>query len=222
MERRKDRASIPSRRPRQSLRYSARYLLLTYSKTPERFDALEIQRLASQEHGQCTIVRQVQRDNTFSYLAFVDFAGKRFQTRNLGLFDIQGIHPKWSQVRSSPWDTLDDMMEGGEVIWNGIVRCKTPSVQNGTPQSASKSKSTMQWEHLGSSSKEEDILALCKQYIAAEEPRSSAVGFEQSRDRVAMSEIFRVMDLWRDGYRAGYSDGLAHHAGALRPNMISQ
>jgi hypothetical protein len=212
MERIRSKKKESARRPRQSTRYSARYLILVYSKTSHRFDALEIQRLVSREEGQCTIVRQLQADDTSNYLAFVDFAGKRFQTRNLGLFDIQGHHPKWSQVRSSPWDTLDSMIASGEIVWNGLSRgaFKKSIPRNEQPSYVSKASTSAQWEHLGSSSNEEAVTALCKKYMAAEESGSDTTEPDQTSDSVNWSAISRIIGKWRDGYRAGYSDGLAH------------
>ena len=231
MEQLRTRVNKSPRRPRQSLnnnRYSARYLILVYSKTPERFDPLEIQRLVSQEKGQCTIVRRLQADDTLSYLAFIDFAGKRFQTRNLGLFDIQGNHPKWLHVRSSPWKTLDNMAASGEVVWSGISRDRKTAAQDERTWPASKGVSPMQWEYLGSSSNEGDILELCKKYTTSHNPNASAVtdllhpscsDHHEKTDKIDMS---RLIEFWKEGYRSGYGDGLSYSKGRQNTNLIPQ
>jgi hypothetical protein len=222
MERIRSKKKESAKRPSQSTRYSARYLILVYSKTSHRFDALEIQRLVSREEGQCTIVRQLQLDDTSNHLAFVDFAGKRFQTRNLGLFDIQGHHPKWSQVRSSPWDTLDSMIASGEVVWNGLSRNAFKiSIAHNEP-SRSVGKTSTQWNHLGSSNNEEDITALCKKYMATEESGSDTTELEQMNDSVDWFAVSRMIGDWRDGYRAGYSDGLARNKDEQRGSSLSR
>lgn len=201
------------RRRRQSPRYSARYLVLAYSKTPDKFDASEIQRLVAKEQGKCAIVRQTQVDDTSSYLAFIDFSGKRFQTRNLGLFDVQGQHPKWSQVRSSPRDALVSMMAKGEVVWNGLSRdaWKKAPEQDEVPRSKTKDTSPLQWEYLGSCSNEDDISALCSNYMAAREPPAATTQLECLRKMSERPSISRDVSSWREGYRAGYSDALALH-----------
>ncbi|KAL6866180.1 hypothetical protein ACO1O0_002285 [Amphichorda felina] len=168
----------PARGHGGNSRYSARYLILVYSNTPERFDPLEIQRLVTQEQGQCTIVQKSAASEspgnggaggvmTTSYLVFVDFAGKRFQTRNLGLFDVQGLHPKWLHVRSSPWERLAELMSRGDVVWDGLsASTLSPSEFHGSSQNSDPTSSSG-WELLGSSSNETEMLELCAKHMGS-------------------------------------------------------
>lgn len=216
----------PSRRQRKPLsnsRYSARYLVLVYSQTSERFDPLEIQRLVSQEEGQCAIIRRSQNNGNSSYLAFVHFAGKRFQTRNLGLFDIQGHHPRWVHVRSAPWRTFDTMTANGEVVWNGLSRDQEISVQNKESWSPSSSVSSATWEHLGSSTNEADILDLCHKYMGLGDSKASVrSNVLEPIDLHENIDTSLTKDLWTDGYRAGYRDALLFYQSRLDINCISK
>lgn len=221
MDRTRSRTKGPLRRPRQTSRYSARYLLLVYNKPSCRFDPLEIHRLVSQEQAQCTIVRQLHSDGTFNYLAFVDFAGKRFQTRNLALFDIQGHHPKWTQVRSSPWDTLDNVIASGEVVWNGIYR-ETRKEADDCDAQATIPGSSNSWEYLGSVSDDEDLAEILKGTGTISTPLPATSRYMESRDVAKEPEKVKIscdMKSWRDGYRAGYFDAIAHHNTANRPRL---
>ena len=199
-------------RPNVDRRYSARYLILIYSQTSARFDPLEIQRLASRQQAKCTIVRQSLLDSTFNYFAFVDFVGKRFQTRNLKCFDIQGYHPKWLHLTSSPWRNLDQMIERGEVVWNGVSR---PTDPTGTRETLSSSKKTssslpMQWDLLGSTSNEASFLDLCENWMPKETFDDFTKILQQPvHSRHNETEISRNVRYWQDGFRAGYEAGLS-------------
>ncbi|KAK4451157.1 hypothetical protein QBC34DRAFT_401441 [Podospora aff. communis PSN243] len=212
-------------------RYSARYLILVYSETSARFDPLEIRRLASRWRAQCTIVRQTRpNDSTHNHLAFVDFIGKRFQTRNRNFFDIQGYHPKWLHLTSSPWRHLEQMMERGEVIWNGVSRQSQESRKRGTSVTAKEPSiaghslsiplSEGDWEFLGAASSESAFLDLCE---ASEMPKGTVdmvaqmfeqtSGYESSRGE---TEISRNVRFWQDGFRAGYEAAREFSFGDLK------
>lgn len=218
-----NRSSRRSRKPLSNNRYSARYLVLVYSQTSERFDPLEIERLVSQEEGQCAIIRRSQNDGSSSYLSFVHFSGKRFQTRNLGLFDIQGHHPRWVHVRSAPWRTFDTMAASGEVVWNGLSRDKETQGQNRESWSPSSSSISATWEYLGSSTNETDILDLCQKYIGAQDSKASiSTEVLQPTDLLETNDASHKTDSWRDGYRAGYRDALLYSHGPLDVHRLSQ
>jgi hypothetical protein len=191
-------------------RYSARYLILIYSQTTARFDPLEIQRIVSTQEAQCTIVRQAF-ESTHNYFAFVDFAGKRFQTRNLRLFDIQGYHPKWLHLTSSPWHSLDQMMKRGDVVWKGV---SIPRDSNAPREMASRSKkvssSATKWEFQGSSSNESSFFDLCKVRMGHDIFDKFTKMMEQPvpSDEIE-SDISRNVRYWQDGYRAGYEAALS-------------
>jgi hypothetical protein len=180
--------------------------MLLYSQTSVRFDPLEIQRLAFTQEAHCTIVRNSLRDgNTFNYFAFVDFAGKRFQTRNLRLFDIQGYHPKWVHLTSSPWRNLDQMLKSGEVVWNGVSRPQgSDSPKEKLSSSKKISSSSTDWELLGSSSNEKSFLELCKSRMGQEVFESFTKILEQPmQSGHGETDMSLNVRYWQDGYRAG-------------------
>ncbi|KAK0618891.1 hypothetical protein B0T14DRAFT_565798 [Immersiella caudata] len=236
-----DRSSTRNPRAKNSVypnstRYSARYLILIYTETSLRFDPLEIRRLASRWRAQCTIVRQTRHNDTgtHNYLAFVDFVGKRFQTRNRNSFDIQGYHPKWLHLTSSPWRHLEQMTERGEVIWNGVFS-RVQQGQEGrrkigsstvARESSSRSVSAdsplpamnpsegfaegRDWEFLGAADTESSFLDLCG---ASEMPKETLDTVERMLELASPSyehsgreetEISRNVRFWQDGFRAGY------------------
>lgn len=201
-------------------RYSARYLLLIYRATLAHFDPLEIQRLVAREQAKCTIVRRSHgagddtdastavSDSLSSYSAFVDFSGKRFQTRNLALFDVQGYHPKWIHVTSSPWQTLDKIIAQGDVVvWNGVVRPTKHSESSSTSRKrAASAASNMPWELVGSATDESDFRELVRKELGAETPEPFIDGVEECRTalRAGETEMTRNVQYWQDGYRAGF------------------
>ncbi|KAL2830857.1 hypothetical protein BDW59DRAFT_158293 [Aspergillus cavernicola] len=213
------RKSSPMQPNSSDRRYSARYLVLIYRETRAHFDPLEIQRLVAREQAKCTIVRRARGDDTAvsSYSAFVDFSGKRFQTRNLALFDVQGYRPKWIHVTSSPWRTLDEMIAQGDVVvWNGIVRPSTKHTGGRKPAPATSSKmdssSSSPWELVGSATSEASFRELLRKELSAEagsEPPEEQPSFDRVEDCSTIvvageTEMARNVQYWQDGYRAGY------------------
>ncbi|KAL3479520.1 hypothetical protein BJX99DRAFT_255518 [Aspergillus californicus] len=209
-------------------RYSARYLLLIYRATLAHFDPLEIQRLVAREQAKCTIVRRRSHgagedidtstavsDPPFSsYSAFVDFSGKRFQTRNLALFDVQGYHPRWIHVTSSPWQTLDRIIAQGDVVvWNGVVRPTKHSESSSSSSSSSTARkraastaSNAPWELVGSGIDESDFRELVRKELSAETLEPFVDGVEECRAalQAGETEMTRNVQYWQDGYRAGF------------------
>lgn len=92
-------------------RYSARYLVLTYSQTSEDFQPLRLLPILDNEQARSIIARKSDEDGGTCYYAFVDFRRKRFHTRNKHLFDIQGVHPNWAcpENPGRSWNYVGDM-----------------------------------------------------------------------------------------------------------------
>lgn len=192
-------------------RYSARYLILVYRDTGPHFDPLEIQRLVAREQAKCTIIVQQAGAN---YLAFVDFAGKRFQTRNLGLFDVQGHHPKWIHVTSYPWRTLDEMMAQGHVLWNGIARPQKQASPARRRAAAGKAPaSSTPWELVGSATNEASLQELLQKEMDSEQAKTPERQLDKIDSGVPVAggetEMARNVQYWQDGYRAGYKAAMA-------------
>jgi hypothetical protein len=194
-----------SGRPSLDRRYSARHLLLIYSQTTARFDPLEIQRIVSTKHARCTIVRQPSPDSKQNYLAFVDFAGKRFQTRNPRLFDIQGYHPKWLHLSSSPWHTLDKIIARGEVIWDGAKRPNKGSELADTNSVINDSQRSVRWDYLGSASNDDAFMDLCRKEMDGKQLNDlSCMLGRTNSSPMPETEMSQNVRFWQDGYKAGY------------------
>lgn len=219
--------SRPSIGPTANRRYSARYLILIYRKTRAHFDPLEIQRLVAREQAKCTIVRQSEDDNVFSYFAFIDFAGKRFQTRNLGLFDVQQYHPKWIHVTSSPWRKLDEMIAQGDVLWNGIVRPDKHPTPGHEKPTVNKTSSSSPWELVGSATSEASFQELLRKEMNIKRLESPEPLFDdyevEATSEYGETEMARNVQYWQDGYRAGYKAAISKpNDHQTTPNAISR
>ncbi|KAH8891545.1 hypothetical protein GQ53DRAFT_865295 [Thozetella sp. PMI_491] len=207
--------------PNTNTRYSARFLILTYAQTTTRFDPFEIERLASRWQAKCTIVQQARPNGSFNYFAFIDFVGKRFQTRNLNCFDIQGHHPKWLHLNSSPWRHRDQMMHRGEVICDNVTPpTETASHTDAHPSAkkVSASSTSTQWELLGSADCEASFLDMCASQLPEEslEAVASIIGRPvHNRNETAISRNVRY---WQDGFRAGFEAARSGANGSKETN----
>tara|TARA_R110002003_G_scaffold296_16_gene18736 strand:+ start:3130 stop:3540 length:411 start_codon:yes stop_codon:yes gene_type:complete len=118
------------------------------------------------------------------------------------------------------------MLASGQVVWNGISRDARTKATSPTPDESTwlnnKKSTSSQWEYLGSSRNEDDIQELCKKFIAAEESATTTAKLPLERSVSEKSEIARVMSTWREGYRAGMRDGLAHQRVAHKSTLTSR
>lgn len=201
-------------------RYSARYLLLVYENTPPHFDPLEIRRLARLEQARCTIIREQLVDDLCNYLAFIDFAGKRFQTRNERLFDIQGYHPKWCPLSSAPATYYDQCLKRGHVVLSEAPRPRDRSAKKPVTKSAD-------WEELTVSSNRDDFFDTCKEQA----PSQLAPQLDRIRARLEQraqppvtginSDVSRLTSSWTDGFKAGFEAGMNLGSSAFSASRAS-
>ncbi|KAK3363923.1 hypothetical protein B0T25DRAFT_576379 [Lasiosphaeria hispida] len=146
-------------------------------------------------------------------------------------------HPKWLHLTSSPWRHLEQMMDRGEVIWDGISRsssetsgressvpAKKSSVSSGSSTSSLPPLSGTQWEFLGATGSESAFLDLCE---ASEMPKESLDTVAQMLEQSSYAqgreetEISRNVRFWQNGFRAGYEaakNGLLSSAKPKRTN----
>lgn len=132
----------------------------------------------------------------------LDFNGKRFQTRNLGAFDVQGQRPEWYHVGTSPWEAYDFCKRQGTVIWNDMTR---------PPQRlAQRQQCSQGWEVLAASDQQGDILEQCSDALA-EIPGNEAVDTIRAMtlDTVASKAIkhWEGGEIWTQGFKAGFEFG---------------
>lgn len=74
------------------------------------------------------MAREAHRDGGFHLHCFVDF-GKRFSSRNVKIFDVQGFHPNVEPSKGRPWAGYDYAIKDGEVEAGGLER---PDESSGT------------------------------------------------------------------------------------------
>ena len=203
----RDASPFPTRPAGPERRFSARYLLLVYEKTLPHFDPLEIRRLAAQEKASCTIVREQSANGLCNYLAFIDFSGKRFQTRNERLFDIQGYHPRWCPISSSPATYYDQCLRRGHVVYREAPRPRERCSKKQTAESPG-------WQELAVSKNREDFFETCKEQsptelapqldnIHAYLEKSCATPFTATS-----SDVSQLTMSWTEGFKVGFDTGL--------------
>lgn len=100
-----------------SKRFGSRYAVLAYNSVSAQFNFQDIRRICYMEKAAATIVEiSTSSHGSKTYLAFVDFCGKRFQTRNVTMFDVQNVHPKWWLIRGNAREIYDDLTSKGRIV----------------------------------------------------------------------------------------------------------
>ena len=182
-------------------RYSARYLLLIYEDVPLHFDPFEVRRLVTQKQARCTVVVERSSDSLCNVLAFVDFYGKRFQTRNLRLFDVQGSQARWCSITTAYPQVYDDLMARGRVIINDAPR----------PEERirlKKASDSRNWENHAPIGDREDVFASSSWL----EP--DFCEYQQEHKFICpsagvMPQCSQYTEVWKDAFRAGFEAGLS-------------
>lgn len=101
-------------------RFRSRYALFTYSQCGE-LDPFQVVCLFSSLGAECIIGRENHADEGVHLHAFVDF-GKRFNTSNERLFDVDGRHPNIAPSRGTPEKGYDYAIKDGDVVGGGLER----------------------------------------------------------------------------------------------------
>ena len=188
-------------------RFSARYLLLRYIRAPSKFDAGEIRRLAAAQKAQCTIIRERASDTKGSnnYLAFIDFSGKRFQTRNPSLFDVQGCHPHWHLVTTSAQKTYDWCKGRGNVLFDNAMQRRARFAHQPIPKGCD-------WDLHVVSDNKDDFFHPCEELLAAP-LKSSLTDAETGIERLPHSTSSPMtkkddhLEIWRSAFKVGFEAG---------------
>lgn len=101
-----------------SFRFNARYVLLTYPQSGD-LDGFAVSDHLSELGAECIVARENHTDSGVHLHAFVDF-GKRFQSRNVRIFDVLGRHPNVSVSKGSPEKGYDYAIKDGDVVAGGL------------------------------------------------------------------------------------------------------
>lgn len=102
---------------------NCRYVLLTYPQC-EGLDEWAVNNHLSSLGCECIIGREDHADGGTHLHAFCDF-GKKFRSRRVDIFDVDGRHPNIVPSRGSPERGYDYAIKDGHVVAGGLAR---PSV----------------------------------------------------------------------------------------------
>lgn len=105
-------------------RFAAKYGLLTYSALGFDSDyvgdlALEVVRVLGDLGAECIIGRENHRDGEFHLHAFFMF-GRKFESRNVRVFDVDGHHPNIVRGYSTPAAGCGYAIKEGDVVGGGL------------------------------------------------------------------------------------------------------
>lgn len=115
-----------------SYRLNCRYVLLTYPQC-QTLDEWAVNDHLSSLGAECIIGREDHADGGTHLHAFCDF-NRKFRSRRVDIFDVNGFHPNIVPSRGSPERGYDYAIKDGNVVAGGLAR---PSV-NGANASGDK------------------------------------------------------------------------------------
>ncbi|AIF76264.1 Rep1 [Rhinolophus associated gemykibivirus 2] len=103
-----------------STRWQFRYCLLTYPQCGN-LDAFDVVDHLSTLGAECIVGREHHENGGVHLHAFVDF-GRKFRSRNVRAFDVDGRHPNVEPTRSTPSAGWDYATKDGDIIAGGLAR----------------------------------------------------------------------------------------------------
>lgn len=111
---------MPSDAESTTFRVQSRYVLLTYAQCAG-LDPHEVVLHFSRLGAECIIGREYHADGGVHLHCFVDF-GRKFRSKRVGVFDVQGCHPNISSSRGNPAGGYDYAIKDGDVVGGGLAR----------------------------------------------------------------------------------------------------
>lgn len=103
-------------------RFAARYGLLTYSQIGDRDSdrlAWEINDLLGELGAECIVGRERHRDGGLHLHAFFMFE-RKFESRNVRIFDVDGLHPNILRGYSTPEKGITYASKDGDIVAGGL------------------------------------------------------------------------------------------------------
>lgn len=194
-------------------RFAGRYALLTYAQCGE-LDPFAIVNHLGSLGAECVIGRESHADGGIHLHAFTDF-GRKYQSRNERVFDVEGRHPNVLRGTRTPEKMWDYATKDGDVVAGGLQR----------PSGMGVSETGSVWHQIILSETREEFFAAC----ADLDPRSFCVSFgsirtyadwryRESRDPYVTPEgisfdtsQFRELDEWVQQSLAGQQSGGESH-----------
>lgn len=146
-------------------RFAARYALLTYAQSDD-LDEWHVNDHLGQLGAECIIGRENHQDGGIHLHAFVDF-GRKFQSRNERIFDVDGRHPNIKIGLRTPEKMWDYATKDGDVVAGGLER----------PGGEGLSETGKAWSRIVLAETREEFFALVEEL----DPRSLCVNFPALR-----------------------------------------
>lgn len=145
---------------------NARYVLLTYPQCGD-LDGFAVMERISSLGGECIIGREHHVHGGFHLHVFCDF-GRKFRSRKVDVFDVDGRHPNVSPSKGTPEKGYDYAIKDGDVICGGLLRKDLISGnRNGSTNDI--------WTQITSAENRESFWELCLQL----DPKAAATSFGQ-------------------------------------------
>jgi len=100
---------------------NSKYVLLTYSQCGD-LDEWHVSDMLSALGAECIVARELHnKTGGFHLHVFVDF-GRKFRTRRVDIFDVDGRHPNVSPSRGTPEKGYDYATKDGDIVAGGLER----------------------------------------------------------------------------------------------------
>lgn len=103
-----------------NVRHQFRYALLTYAQCGDLDPFAVVEHLATLG-AECIIGRENHQDGGVHLHAFVDF-GRKYRSRDMSAFDVEGRHPNVSPSKGRPGEGYDYAIKDGDVVAGGLER----------------------------------------------------------------------------------------------------
>ena len=153
-----------------SFRFQARYGLFTYSQCGQLRPSAVVE-LFSALSADCIVGREAHGDGGTHLHAFVDFR-RKFRTRDVRKFDVEGFHPNIISTIRSPSGSWDYATKDGDICGGSLRRPEPSQGSNAERQNAG-------WDQLRDASTREnevnDLTRWLKRCADASSKNSSRV-----------------------------------------------
>ena len=143
---------------------NARYFLITYAQCGD-LSEWSVLECFSGLGAECIIARELHQDLGLHLHVFVDF-GRKFRSRKVDIFDVDGRHPNIKPSRGTPEKGYDYAIKDGDVVAGGLER---PDRTTGS------GKNFNMWSEIAGSESREQFWQLCEEL----DPKSLCVAFGQ-------------------------------------------
>ena len=196
--------------------YGGKYLMLTYAQIKDDFDWNKIKLIAENAQAQMHIAKELHQDGNPHIHAFLAFTGRRFQTRTLKHFDIDGHHPNWVWVKTTEWLMWDYVNKDGNILYSNLNR---PQVTEVTKMP----RALPQWETVLSSKTPDEFMAQMRQHFPQQlltaygnicNYVSDTYNAQEIPEYVSPNVLVdwevapKDLRLWIDGYTTGLAMGI--------------